>query len=536
MHRDKQRIILFLICVMLGLTTACAQEEPGGQKDTDQAYRFGVEQVRFERKGVFPFDFLIGNAFLDSDKVIPGNYTWYPDSKATAIRIFEDGLERPVLKVQPVSDYRKKNNLLVIALVSEGLVVGQGGGKDVHPAFRSALKDLAKGFDDNLYNLAVVLCWGKVERRYPFTSKDTSAQYLTDMDALVYPGAAEGSFMSCLEPSLADFDWLQRATPEQAQDATLKNGTLPLFFNDAQNWRSNVVLLTDGEPFREGAIDTFADLLVKSNLSLYTVGLSVNTEGEKGLARIRDLYDRRKIGGSFTLVEQHEDLPKSLKNLIDRWMNDGHAFMVEYLSGFSGLKGTELNLWAAWKDGQYTTHQIKVVPGTYNLTLRLALRSLVIALLIGLFIFTLYYFKIWPFKERVRVIPCPEGCGHLIPEDWPVCRFCEMKGVWGRLVVLNGDKAGKVFFLKNDYYSMGSGNDDDIVLTHLSDFPVKSGHASIHWVQQGQKIVLRVDGGKAIVDRRPVDGSAVNLRFGDVVELGDGGISAVLLRGIGRVY
>lgn len=534
-HFHPFKSFLAIVSFVL-LLAGCGPDSPAGQKETDPAYRFSVEQVRYEKKGVFPFDFLIGNAFIDSDKVLPGNYTWYPDSKATAIRVFEDGAERSVLKVEPVTDKRKKINILVVALVSEGLVVGQGGGKEVNPAFRTALKDLAKGYDENLYNLAVVLCWGKVERRYPFTTKELSAQYITDMDSLVYPGAPEGSFMSCLEPSLADFDWLQRATPEQAQDATLKNGTLPLFFKDEQNWRSSVILLTDGEPFREGTIDIFADLVVKSNLSLYTVGLSVNTEGEKGLARLRDLYERRKIGGGFTLVEQHDQLPKSLKNLIDRWMNDGHAFVVQYLSGFSGLKGAEINLWAGWRDGQFTSRQIRVVPGTFNLTLRLVLRTLIVLSVIGLFVFGLYYFRIWPFKDRVRVIPCPEGCGHLIPEDWPVCKFCETKGVWGRLIILNGDKAGEVFFLKNDYYSLGSGNEDDIVITHLSGFSVAPNHASIHWVQQGQKIMLRIDGGKASVDKRRVDTPAVNLRFGDVMELGDGGISAMLLRGIGRTY
>lgn len=535
-RRSILRWQLTLGILLTLVLTSCGQTPPSGQKETDPAFRFGIEQIRFMKRGVFPFDFLIGRAFIDSDKVLPSNSTWYPDEKSTAIRIFEDGVERPVLTVSRISDLRQKTNILVVALVTEGLVVGQGGGKAVHPGFRDALKGLAQGFDENLFNLAVVLCWGKNERRYAFTTPEMSQQYVADMDALVYPGVPEGNFMGCIEPNIADFDWLQRATPEQAQEAALKNGTLPHFFKDNQNGRSAVILVTDGEPFREGSIDVFSDLIVKSNLSLYTVGLAANTEGEKGLARIRDLYERRKMGGSFVSVEQHEKLPKTVKSLIDRWMADGYSFVVDYVSGFSGIKGTELTLWGTWKDGQYTSRQIRVQPGTYNQTLRIVLRSLVILALFGLFIFTLYYFKIWPFREKVRVVNCPEGCGHLIPEDWPVCKFCETKGVWGRLIILNGDKAGEVFFLKNDYYSVGSGKEDDIVVTHLGELPVKPNHASIHWVQQGQKIVLRVDGGKASVARKNIDSGAVNLRFGDVMELGEGGVAAMLLRGVGRTY
>lgn len=527
---------ILIACLSALFLSACAQEPPGGQKEVDPAFRFGVDQVRFVKKGIFPFDFLIGYAFLDSDKVIIGNDTWYPDPKRTAIRMFEDGIERSVLEVHRISDYKKKPNVLAIVMVTEGLVVGPGGGKDLHPGFRDTLKGLSQGYDDGHYNLSVVFCWGKVERRYPFTSKEVSAQYVTDMDALIYPGASEGSFMSCLEPNLADFDWMQRATKEQAQDATLKNGTLPMFITDSQNWRNNVLLITDGEPFREGTIDIFSDLIIKNNFSLYTVGVSSGSNQETGLARLFDLYERRKIGGSFIRVEEHEKMPKLTKSLIERWLSDGNSFVVEYISGFSGLKGTELNVWGSWKDGQYTSRQIRVVPGQFNNSLRLVLRSLVVLFLVVGFIYFLWYFKIWPFKEKLRVISCPEGCGHLIPEDWPVCRFCEMKGVWGRLVILNGDKTGKVFYLKNDYYSVGSGKDDDIIVTHLPEFPVQPAHASLHWVQQGQKIVIRTDGGATTVGTRKVEGNAANLRFGDVVELGEGGVSAVLLRGVGRTW
>jgi hypothetical protein len=536
MRTWKWGALATMIGVISLLLTACGQEQPSGQKETDPAYKLEVEQVRFVKKGIFPFDFLVGRAFLRSDKVIPSNYTWYPDPKSTAVRVFEDGLERPVLEIRPFAKYGKKVNILVVAMVTKGLAVGQGGGNDIQPQLRETLKSLAKGYDDNLYNLSVVLCWGKVERRYPFTSKDASAQFLTDMDALVYPGASEGSFMACLEPTLADLDWLQRATPEQAADATLKHGTMPLFFKDSQSWRTNVVLMTDGEPFREGSLDTFSDLIVKGNFPLYTLGVATSTEGEKGLARLRDLYERRKMGGDFILLPDHQPLPGKTQELINSWLDEAHAFVVEYLSGYSGIRGTEMPLWAAWKNGQYTSRQVRATPGSFNQPLRWTLRGLTVLLMIAGFVYFLYHFRIWPFREKVRVIPCPEGCGHLIPEDWPVCRFCELKGVWGRLVLLNGDRAGKVFFLRNDYYSIGSGRDDDIIVTSLPDLPVVPAHASLHWVQQGQKIVLRSESGSMQVARRKSAAPAVNLRFGDIVELGEGGVSAVLLRGVGRTY
>ncbi len=527
---------------LVAAVAGCGSGAPSGQKETDPAFRMEVEQVRFERRGVFPFEFLVGTAFIQSDKVIPANYTWYPDSKATAIRIFEDGLERDVLTVKMFETYGKRPNVLVIAMVSKGLMVGPGGGTDVHPKLREALKILVeKGIKDTkLYNLAVVFCWGKVERRYPILSDDAADQYLADMDNLVYPGDSEGSYMSCVEPNLADLDWLQRADPAKADEATRKYGTLPMFIKDddvdGRNWRTNVILLTDGEPFREGPLDVMTDLIVKGNFGLYTMGVPASPEGERGLGRLRSLYERKKMGGNFIMLSGHEELPKALMKTIDRWFNRGHAFVVEYLSGFSGKRGTTIPLWAAWKDGQYTSRQIKVAPATFNLPLHYALMAFVVLLILGLFVYLLYHFRIWPFRERVRVVACPEGCGHMIPEDWPVCRFCELKGVWGRLIILNGDRAGRVYYLKNDYYSLGSGRDDDIILTNLPDLPVQPAHGSVHWVQQGQKVVLKSDSGPLFVESRAVTGPAVNLRFGDILEVGDGGVSAVLLRGVGRTF
>ena len=530
------------LAVLLTGILGCGGDAPVSKKETDPAYRIEVEQVRFDRRGVFPFQFLIGTAFIQSEKPIPTNYTWYPDPKATALRVFEDGIERDVLTLKTFESYGKRPNLLVLVMVSKGLMVGPGGGTDVHPKLKEALKVLVeKGIKDTkLFNLAVVFCWGKVERRYPITSSDAADQYLVDMDNLLYPGDPEGSYMSCVEPNLADLDWLQRADPDKADEATRKFGTLPMFIKDedvdSRNWRTNVVLLTDGEPFREGSLDVMTDLIVKGNFGLYTLGIPASPEGEKGLYRLQGLYERKKMGGNFLMLAGHEELPKTLMQTIDRWLNRGHAFVVEYLSGFSGKRGTTIPLWAAWKDGQYTSRQINVAPATYNLPLHYGLMAFVILLIIGLFIYLLYHFRIWPFRERVRVVACPEGCGHLIPEDWPVCKFCELKGVWGRLIVLNGDRAGKVYYLKNDYYSLGSGEDDDIVLTNLPDLPVQPGHGSVHWVQQGQKIVLKADNGPLAVGSRPVTGPAVNLRFGDILEVGEGGVAAVLLRGVGRTF
>lgn len=534
-RRGLERLSLLLLLVLCLLQVSCSTRSRSKSGETDPAYRLEVEQVRFDARGVYPFDPLIGRAYVQAEKPIPVNTTWYPDSDQTLVRIFEDGVERPVLKIHTWPMGGEKLTVMVVVPVSRGLAVGSGSSNTFHPALVKTLERLAQGYKDHFYQLAVLFCWGATERRYPFLTDDNVDEFVTDFRQLTYPGTPEGSYLGCMESGLADLDWLQRATPERAEAARLERGTFPLFFNGQQNRRTEVLLLTDGLPFREGPLDTFSDLLVRGNFPLHTVGVASTTEGERGLRRIEQLYERRKLAGSFQLLPGQEKLEGEVKGLVDGWLSSQKSFVIEYLSGFSGVRGTEMPVWASWRDGQFTSREIRVTPGHYLTGLRWFLRCLAVGLVVGGFLYLLYRFRIWPFREEVQVVPCPEGCGHLIPDAWHECKFCRVRDAWGRLVLLNGDRVGTVYYLKHDYYVLGSGRDADVLVTHLPDYRIKPSHATLHRLQDGEKLLLQFDDAPVTVGERRLEQGSINLRFGDVIALGDSGITTILLRGVERV-
>lgn len=522
------------LAVLMGLLSACSTRSPSQANETDPAYRLEVEQVRFAPRGPYPFDPLIGRAYVQAEKPIPVNGTWYPDADQTLVRIFEDGVERPVLKIHTWPQGSEKLTLMVVVPVSRGLAVGSGSSNAFHPALVKTLERLSQGYKDHFYQLAVLFCWGATERRYPFLSEANVDEFITDFRQLTYPGTPEGSYMDCMEGALADLDWLQRATPERAEAARLERGTFPLFFNGQQNGRTEVLLLTDGLPFREGPLDTFSDLLVRGNFPLHTIGVASTAEGERGLQRIEQLYERRKLAGSYHLIPGQEQLEGLVKGLVDGWLSPQKSFVIEYLSGFSGVRGTELPIWAAWRDGQFTSREIRATPGLYQTGLRWTLRALALLLVVGGLLFLLYRFRIWPFRESVQVVPCPEGCGHLIPDAWHECKFCRVREAWGRLVLLNGDRAGTIIYLKNDYYVLGSSPDADVLLTHLKEYQIQHTHATLHRLEEGEKLLLQFEGAPVTVGGKRLEQGSISLRFGDIISLGDGGISTILLRGVER--
>lgn len=512
--------------------SGCGTARPPSSGETDPAWALAVEQVRFDTHGIYPFDPLIGRAYIQAEKPIPINQTWYPDADQTLVRLFEDGIERPVLRIHTWPYGNEKLTLLVMVPVSRGLAVGGGGSNAFHPALIKTLERLAEGYRDHLYQLAVLFCWGATERRYPFLSDANVDEFITDFRQLTYPGTPEGSYLGCMESGLADLDWLQRTTPERADAARLERGTFPLFFAGQQNRRTEVLLLTDGLPFREGPLDTFSELLVRGNFPLHAVGVASTSEGERGLQRVAQLYDRRKLAGGLHLLQGQEQLEKQVKGLVDGWLSSSRSFVIEYLSGFSGVRGTAVPVWVSWRDGQFTSKEVRITPGLYQTGLRWVLRTLLVGGLLAALVFLFYRFKIWPFREQTRVLPCPEGCGHLIPDAWHECKFCKIRDVWGRLVLLSGDRAGTVYYLKNDYTVLGSGPQADVQLTHLKDYGIAPAHATLHRLENGEKILLQFEGVPVTVgDRRLMNGS-LSLRFGDLITLGDAPIATILLRGV----
>lgn len=524
-----------LLFSLLFFMVGCQQQALSPTGETDPAYQLEVEQVRFDTLGTYPFDPLIGRAYLQAEKPIPINKTWYPDPQQTMVRIFEDGVERPVLKIHTYPKDEEKLTLMVVIPVSRGLAVGGSTSNTFHPALVKTLERLAQGYKENFYQLAILFCWGATERRYPFQEAAQVEEFIADFKQLTYPGTPEGSYMGCMEGALADLDWLQRATPERAETARLERGTFPLFFKGHQNERTEVLLLTDGLPFREGPLDNFSDLLVRGNFPLHTLGVATTSEGERGLQRLQQLYERRKLAGSYELVAGQEQLEALVKERVDMWLSAQRSFVVEYLSGFSGVRGTEIPVWAAWRDGQFTSREVRVTPGHYLTGLRWVLRALMVGGLLGLIVYLMYRFQVWPFREDVKVVPCPEGCGHLIPDEWHECKFCRVKNVWGRLVLLNGDRAGTVIYLKDDAYVLGSAPDSDILLTHLKEYGIRRAHATLHRLQNGEKLMLQLEGAPVRVGEQRVENGTINLRFGDVISLGDTGLSTILLRGVERI-
>lgn len=538
-----------LLASLAWLVTGCGDDMEAEPEGPSTQRELAIEQVRFNEEGFFPYQILKGRMFLYSDKMINQlNRTWYPPvgkliKDPTAVRVFEETDERPVLTLKRVTDYPNKMNLLTIVTVGPGIADSMVADSPLHPAFGKTLEALTLGADDGAFNLALALCWGDREWPERVRSDEQLATLVGDLrdGQYLYPGPSIGNPMDCMLPLIADLDWLQRATPEKAEEATKRNRTLHMFFPpDNQNWRSGVLLITDGTPFREGSLRDLVDVLQRTNFPLYTIGVNFSREGNEGLSRLRNLYETGSeegagLSGKFTTVGNLAEAQNAIRQLQRRFVDD--TYVAEYISGFSGNRFKPLpRVEVKWFDNRYQSPPATVSPPKYLAWIRQALWALTGLLIISLIVYILYINQIWPFNPKLRVVTCPTGCGRMIPDDWPRCKFCETDNAWGRLVLLSGDRAGEVFFLKEDTYSLGASPKDDIVLTQIAESPVKETHASLHWLRQGQKIVVQGRSGEVKLGEAPIPPGGANLAFGDILEFGDGGVSAILLRGVSLVH
>lgn len=542
------RLLLTLLLLVGNSSELSAQDglvDPAQGAALDNQRELAVEQVRFQTKGYFPYQLLLGRMFLYSDKLIFSNETWYPNvgpiiKDPTAVRVFEDTQERSVLTVKPVKSYGQKLNLLAIVAMGPGVADGAVPDSKFSPAFLQTLQTLRQGAEDGAYSLALAFCWGDrewPERLRADEQRDAAILAIQD-ETYLYPGPAIGNPLDCIQPLVADLDWLQRATPEKAEEATKRNRTLNMFFPpDARNWRSGVLLITDGTPFREGSLAEFTDVLQRSNLPLYTLGITYSREGNEGLSRLRELYENKNgpaLAGTFNSVGNPLEMSSTLRRLSKRFTDQ--TYVVEYISQYSGGSFKPLpQIEARWLDNRVASPASVVNPPGYLAWVRYSLWGLTVFLILALIVYLLYMNQVWPFNPKLQVVECPTGCGRMISKDWPRCKFCEMEKSWGRLVILNGDRAGEIFYLREDTYSLGAAASDDIVLTQIANTPVKETHASLHWLRQGQKIVVQGRTGEVRLSDHPIPAGGANLSFGDVVEFGEGGVAAILLRGVSQL-